>query len=528
MRLDNGTIISVKTGTGFSTQTQYWIATEKGFRRIVMTTHNRGVAQFSLTDNYRVAFDDSFADANSIYDAPSKKQGFFTPVQITALKDGTKIRLSNGRTAIKKGDGYEVDGDFQSYDAMQNPERTKIIDEDAMLPPASDNDIRKEKPIYDQGIKPKIDKSTIKGGNVLTEESSLTDTLHHMLLKIDISDDDLRSGVRLSEKGFAKVGRKLNVSPRQAESLFDGLVQSLRHSPISESVKGRYSYEKDFLGNITLHDAQTNKSVFLRGEAATSLLNALNSGGDEQEIMAQHASQLTEDWEDEREHGEALEKTGFWGKAGAGCLILAKDTGRLLIAHRSRHVEQPLTWGTWGGAIDSGEDPAEAARREVSEEAGYNGSIIGIKPLFVFKSGTFRYYNFLVIVENEFKPELNWESCGYQWCSYGDWANWPRPLHFGLVAVLKDGASRSTIEAATKNPIRESAENEPVMAGGGSYNFPWKIGAKRGFATASFSGGPGDIRIKVIDVRDSNGDEADTTGLAEEIQKQAIAFIGKE
>lgn len=526
MQLDNGTIISVKIGSGFSTQTQYWMAAEKGFRRIVITTHNRGIAQFSLTDDYRASFDNEFDDANSVYAAPKSSQGLFTPVQITALKDGTTIRLSSGRTAVKNGDGYEIDGEFQPYDTITNPERIRIIDEDAILPASTDNDLGTKS--SDKSMKPKANLGLPqKKDGVLTEESSLTATLHHMLSNIDISDDDLRSGVRLSENGFAKVGRKLGISKQQAEALFSALVQSLRHT-VNESIKGRYSYEKDFLGNITLRDAETNKSVFLRGNSATSLLNALNGGGDEQEIMAQYASKITESWDDDQEHGKALEKTGFWGKAGAGCIILAQDTGRMLIAHRSKHVEQPLTWGTWGGAIDSGENPVESVRREVGEETGYNGSIIDIKPLYVFKSGTFRYFNFLVIIESEFKPRLDWENCGYQWCSFDDRSQWPSPLHFGLTAILKDPASLKTLEAASTFPITETAENAPVFSGGGSYNFPWKVGTRRGFATASFSGGPGDVQVKVIDIRDSNGDETDATELADEIQKQAIAFIGKE
>ena len=57
-------------------------------------------------------------------------------------------------------------------------------------------------------------------------------------------------------------------------------------------------------------------------------------------------------YEDDSDHAEALQQTGFWGRAGAGVLFLARDTGRILIAHRSADVEQPDTWGTWGGAID--------------------------------------------------------------------------------------------------------------------------------------------------------------------------------
>ena len=148
--------------------------------------------------------------------------------------------------------------------------------------------------------------------------------------------------------------------------------------------------------------------------------------------------------ENDSEHAQALRDTGFWGRKGAGCLFLALDTGRICIAHRSKYVEQPNTWGTWGGAIDGNENPADAALREVREEAGYDGKVYQIKPLYVFshKSG-FKYYNFLAIVEEEFDPELNWESRGYVWAEFG---RWPKPLHMGLVALLQDTASIDTIK----------------------------------------------------------------------------------
>lgn len=135
---------------------------------------------------------------------------------------------------------------------------------------------------------------------------------------------------------------------------------------------------------------------------------------------------------DEIEHGKALRTTGFWGKQGAGSIVLAKSTGRILLPLRSARVEQPLTWGTWGGAIDSKENPSDAAKRELQEEAGYHGSIEMV-PLSVFQKGTFKYFNFLAIVSDEFKPSLNWETQSYTWT---DIDNLPEPLHFGLEWVL--------------------------------------------------------------------------------------------
>ena len=146
--------------------------------------------------------------------------------------------------------------------------------------------------------------------------------------------------------------------------------------------------------------------------------------------------------ENDAEHAKELATTGFWGKQGAGCIILAKSTKRILLPYRSRAVEEPNTWGVWGGAIDSDEIPKESAKREVQEEASYNGNIEMI-PLSVFEKGTFKYHNFLAIVDEEFEPELNWETQGYEWVDFGDW---PQPLHFGLQSLLlKDSQKIKTI-----------------------------------------------------------------------------------
>jgi 8-oxo-dGTP pyrophosphatase MutT (NUDIX family) len=154
--------------------------------------------------------------------------------------------------------------------------------------------------------------------------------------------------------------------------------------------------------------------------------------------------------EDDHLHAQKLQQTGFWGAQGAGCIFLARDTKRFLIAHRSAHVEQPNSWGTWGGAIDRNEAPEHAAKREATEESGYNGPL-RLLPLYVFeakKNGevAFRYHNFLAIVENEFTPRLDWESQGFRWCEFG---NWPSPLHFGLKAILNDPHSIAVMKRAS-------------------------------------------------------------------------------
>lgn len=126
----------------------------------------------------------------------------------------------------------------------------------------------------------------------------------------------------------------------------------------------------------------------------------------------------------------------------AGCIFLAKNTGRILLAHRSNQVDFGNTWAGWGGKIDAGETPKHTVEREVEEETGFSGDY-KINHLWTFTDpdSGFEYYNYLVVVPFEFTPRLNWENDGSKWIEYGEW---PHPLHFGIEALLKH--SGNTIE----------------------------------------------------------------------------------
>ena len=142
--------------------------------------------------------------------------------------------------------------------------------------------------------------------------------------------------------------------------------------------------------------------------------------------------------ENDEEHRKTLSDTGFWGKQGAGCIVLCRKTKRLLLPLRSSRVLEPNTWGVWGGAIDSDEDPENAVRRELSEEADYSGEVEMV-PLSIFQKDSFRYFNFLAIVDEEFEPELNWETRDFTWTELD---NLPQPLHFGLKWLLSQDYDR--------------------------------------------------------------------------------------
>jgi len=132
-------------------------------------------------------------------------------------------------------------------------------------------------------------------------------------------------------------------------------------------------------------------------------------------------------------HALTTDKSGkFWGNAGAGGVFYATETKKFLLPFRSAQVNEPHTWGVWGGAIDHEETPLEAIKREIEEETGYKGKYKLI-PSYVYKKGDFQYHNYVVVVEKEFKPKLCWETEKSGWFGLDEF---PTPLHFGLKALL--------------------------------------------------------------------------------------------
>ncbi len=183
-------------------------------------------------------------------------------------------------------------------------------------------------------------------------------------------------------------------------------------------------------------------------------------------ILTRKKDKIIEITDQDAKHQDALNKTGFWGKQGAGVLPIAMDTGRVLLALRSDEVEQPGTWNVWGGAIDDGEDPYKAALREFREEAGSPGKIVKSKHLHEFRSDTFKYNTFAIYVPKEFKPTLNCESSDAQWFEIG---KWPTPLHFGLEEIINKGKlTEGSSSASFRDAGRGKQTGLAKISGGAS------------------------------------------------------------
>ena len=71
--------------------------------------------------------------------------------------------------------------------------------------------------------------------------------------------------------------------------------------------------------------------------------------------------------------------------------------------------------------MEEGEQPKEALLRELTEEMGFVPDIERIYPFDVYQSKDkhFKYYSFVCVVNDEFTPVLNQESCGYCWVDLG-------------------------------------------------------------------------------------------------------------
>lgn len=127
----------------------------------------------------------------------------------------------------------------------------------------------------------------------------------------------------------------------------------------------------------------------------------------------------------------------YWGKHGSGCIIQSKKTKRYLVALRSSKVYEPNTWSlSWGGKIDKGEYPLEAALREFNEELNIKVKIINHpKIVYVYedKKVDFKYFNYLIVVDDEFEPNINDETSEYKWCKLNEI---PDPKHFGTTEIL--------------------------------------------------------------------------------------------
>jgi 8-oxo-dGTP pyrophosphatase MutT (NUDIX family) len=123
---------------------------------------------------------------------------------------------------------------------------------------------------------------------------------------------------------------------------------------------------------------------------------------------------------------------------GVGTFIYSVSTRRYLFLLRNT-TKYSSTWGLAGGKIDTGECLLESLHRELSEELGYDFTDTKVIPIekFTSENNKFSYNTFLIPIDEEFVPELNYEHRGYCWVELQDY---PKPLHPGVWRTINFSA----------------------------------------------------------------------------------------
>jgi 8-oxo-dGTP pyrophosphatase MutT (NUDIX family) len=118
------------------------------------------------------------------------------------------------------------------------------------------------------------------------------------------------------------------------------------------------------------------------------------------------------------------------GRRAAGITCVADTTGRIFLMRRSPLVTEPGYWSCPAGGIDRGEDPLEAAIRELAEESGFGGPLV----IHAHYNTNRAFHHFLASVPSQFRPRLNWENDAAVWA---DIKSLPDPLHPGMKELLR-------------------------------------------------------------------------------------------
>lgn len=145
-----------------------------------------------------------------------------------------------------------------------------------------------------------------------------------------------------------------------------------------------------------------------------------------------------------KENKETWQEKGEYYKAAAGILAICETTGRMLLCLRKPEEgdRDSNVWATPGGMLNDKElkenveiGSREGALREFKEEIGEKDPFSRLMSSYVHMSadGSFKYYNFIGIVPEEFEPKLNHEHTDAKWFSVADLKLIPRDrFHFGL------------------------------------------------------------------------------------------------
>lgn len=128
----------------------------------------------------------------------------------------------------------------------------------------------------------------------------------------------------------------------------------------------------------------------------------------------------------------------------AGIFFYSKKTQRYLYLLRS---DKTPSWSIPGGKIEKTETLYEGLERECTEEMSLWNKDWKLIPIQKFTNNSFTYNTFFCEVDEEFRPELNDEHCGYAWVNDD---LYPKPLHPGLFSTVNIDLVQDKLRMLTK------------------------------------------------------------------------------
>jgi hypothetical protein len=107
--------------------------------------------------------------------------------------------------------------------------------------------------------------------------------LRKMLNGINVTDDMLSRGVRLTQAGVEKVAKRFGIDTTEVPGMISATA-AMTKTDIAEDVQ-RFTYEADYMGNLTLRDDETGRDVFLQGDEAFALADKLEKHPEQEEVF---------------------------------------------------------------------------------------------------------------------------------------------------------------------------------------------------------------------------------------------------
>ena len=266
----------------------------------------------------------------------------------------------------------------------------------------------------------------------------------------ELAERELVAGLTSEEIDAEDAAHEAAAARKREEKLNKKFQAQAQAAPPAPAEEKKADYLLDYSGGRMKDQVRIITSAGELFTGSAKLLKILNAAGikpgdmfsGNRDVRVTRAPDVkltpSQSWtlKDIKEGRTIMKNPPRWGRRAAGLLVVARDTGRMLLMFRSADVMEPHTWGLPGGKCDGDDSDARAcAVREFQEETGYGRSLqVMAEPVHVYREPGFEFSNYVGFVDSEFEPELDWENEDSGWFAP---SKLPQPTHFGVRELFR-------------------------------------------------------------------------------------------